>query len=291
MNQRVDQNYRVFIMSLGCARNRVDSEVMLGLIQQEGWDIQQEPKGADIVIVNTCSFIEDAKKESIDAILSLGELKQDNPGTRLIVVGCLPQRYKEQLKEGFPEVDFFVGTDEFPNIVKYIKSSLPQGSVKADRTNYIYSESLPRKNTLTKGSSYVKIAEGCQHNCSFCIIPKIRGPLRSRPMADVKREVEKLAKEGVVEINLIAQDLAAYGRDLKSGDDLLKLLRMLTEIEGLRWIRLLYMYPENITEEFIEFFASNDKIVKYLDIPIQHIHDDVLKRMNRNISSSKLEEV
>ena len=278
---------KVHLISLGCARNRVDSEVMLGSMLNKGWEISEDPEGAHAIIVNTCGFIAAAKEESIDTILSAAELKKINPELKLVVTGCLTQRYKTQLATGLPEVDLFLGTDEFPKITEYIDANLPKGTVNAKRTNYLYSGELPKKNTLTRTSAYVKVAEGCQHNCAFCIIPAIRGKLRSRPIQSVVAEAEKLASEGVLELNLIAQDLAAYGRDVGE-DQLLPLLRQLVKVEGIRWIRLLYVYPENISDDFVQFFASEEKIVKYLDIPMQHGSDAVLARMNRGVTRADL---
>lgn len=278
---------KVHLISLGCARNRADSEVMLGSLMSNNYSITDDAEEADTVVINTCGFIESAKEESVQTILEAAELKKSNPNLKVVVAGCLTQRYKGQLVEGLPEVDLFIGTDEFPKIAEFLEQDLPKGSVRAQRTHYLYDGSLPKKNTLTSSSAYVKVAEGCQHNCSFCIIPAIRGQLRSRPIGNVVQEVEALAKEGVKEINLIAQDLAAYGRDWGSSD-LLPLLKALVEVEGIEWIRLLYVYPENISDEFIEFFASHPKIVKYLDIPVQHASDALLKKMNRDISRDGL---
>lgn len=199
----------------------------------------------------------------------------------------MTQRYKTQLAKGLPEVDLFIGTDEFSRIGELLDSDTPKGSIHAKRTNYLYNEDMPRVNTLASHSAYVKVAEGCQHNCAFCIIPAIRGKLRSRPVHSVIKEVMNLVDSGVQEINLIAQDLAAYGRE--TGDtNLLELLRSMVKIDGLRWIRLLYVYPENISDDFIEFFANEEKIVKYLDIPVQHGSNDLLKRMNRDVTREEI---
>ncbi len=281
------QSRKVHLISLGCARNRVDSEVMLGSMLADQWTVTDDADEADAVIINTCGFIEAAKEESVQTILEAAEIKKNNPNMKLIVAGCLTQRYKNQLVSGLPEVDLFIGTDEFPQIANFLTEDLPQGTVKAKRTHYLYDGSLPKKNTLSSSSAYVKVAEGCQHNCAFCIIPAIRGKLRSRPVPNVVKEVETLASQGVKEINLIAQDLAAYGRDWGESD-LLPLLRQLVEIEGIEWIRLLYVYPENISEDFIEFFAQHPKICKYLDIPVQHASDDLLKSMNRGVTREDL---
>ncbi len=277
---------QVHLISLGCARNRVDSEVMLGSLLEKGWKITDDAPEANAIIVNTCGFIESAKEESIDTILEAAAHKKTNPKMKLIVTGCLTQRYKTQLAKGLPEVDFFLGVDEFSKIADYVDHA-PKGSVHAKRTHYIYTEALPRVNTLNKFSAYVKVAEGCQHNCAFCIIPAIRGRLRSRPIESVVKEVEKLVSQGVLEVNLIAQDLAAYGRD-RGQDELLPLLKELVTIDGLALIRLLYVYPENISDEFLDFMADEPKIAKYIDIPVQHASDRLLKSMNRDIDATTL---
>lgn len=283
----------VHLVSLGCARNRVDSEVMLGSLLDDGWAITDDIAAANAIVINTCGFIESAKKESIDTILEAASYKEEGVGRahKLIVAGCLTQRYKTQLAKGLPEVDLFIGTDEFPSIAKFLKEPEDTKSkgpvVRAKRSNYLYSGELPKKNTLTSSSAYVKVAEGCQHKCAFCIIPAIRGPLRSRPVASVVSEVENLVGSGVKEVNLIAQDLAAYGRDTGQSS-LLELLQPLVEITGLEWIRLLYVYPENIQDDFLDFWAQNTKIVPYIDIPVQHGADDVLKRMSRDVSREQI---
>lgn len=281
------QPRKLHLVSLGCSRNRVDSEVMVGTLLRDGWTSVDDPEQADAVVVNTCGFIASAKEESVDTILSMAEIKKTNPSLKIVVAGCLTQRYKTQLAKGLPEVDLFIGTDEFSRIGELLESNPQQGSIFAKRTNYLYNEDMPRVNTLAAYSAYVKVAEGCQHNCAFCIIPAIRGRLRSRPIHSVVKEVMNLVDDGVQEINLIAQDLAAYGRDLDE-TDLLQLLRALVKIDGLKWIRLLYVYPENISDEFLEFFAAEEKIVKYLDIPVQHGSNSVLKRMNRDVTREEI---
>lgn len=281
---------KVHLISLGCARNRVDSEVMLGTMMGKGWISTDEPENADAIVVNTCGFIASAKEESIDTILRAAELKKTKPDLKVVVAGCLTQRYKTQLVKGLPEVDLFVGTDEFTRIGELLEARSTDDKLFAKRTHYLYNEDMPRVNTLAKHSAYVKVAEGCQHNCAFCIIPAIRGRLRSRPVTSVVAEVENLVKNGVVEVNLIAQDLAAYGRD-RGDTDLFHLLKELVKIDGLEWIRCLYVYPENISDEFLEFFASEPKIVKYLDIPVQHASDRLLEKMNRNVTQKQLREI
>lgn len=278
---------KIHLISLGCSRNRVDSEVMVGTLLQDGWISVNDPAAADAVIVNTCGFIASAKEESVDTILAMAEFKKENPELKIVVAGCLTQRYKGQLVKGLPEVDFFVGTDEFSRIGELLDNAPERGAVMAKRTHYLYNEDMPRVNTLAKHSAYVKVAEGCQHNCAFCIIPAIRGKLRSRPAHSVVKEVMNLVDQGVKEVNLIAQDLAAYGRE--TGEtNLLELLKMLVKIDGLDWIRLLYVYPENISNDFLDFFAAEPKIVKYLDIPVQHGSNAVLKRMNRAVTREQI---
>lgn len=276
------------LISLGCARNRSDSEVILGAMQNDGWKMSQDPEESEVLIVNTCGFIESAKKESIESILDAGSLKRDYPNKRIVVAGCLSQRYKTELVKQLPEVDLFVGTDQFPSIPSLLKEQLPTGSVKTSRTNYLFGGELPKVNTLSQSSAYVKVAEGCQHHCSFCIIPAIRGPLRSRAISSVVAEARNLIDTGVCEINLIAQDLAAYGRD--SGEiDLLGLLMELVQIEELSWIRMLYVYPENIDKSFLDFWAKHKQIVPYIDIPVQHASNEILRRMNRDVSCGEIE--
>ena len=284
------ESRKVHLISLGCARNRVDSEVMLGTMLERGWKISDEPEGADAVVVNTCGFIGPAKQESVDTILDAARLKESNPNLKLVVTGCLTQRYKSQLAKGLPEVDLFIGTDEFTRLGDLIDQRPSEEKVFAKRTHYLYNEYLPRVNTLAKHSAYVKVAEGCQHNCAFCIIPAIRGKLRSRPLESVVAEVQKLVADGVLEVNLIAQDLAAYGRD-QGQDQLHALLESLTAIPELQWLRLLYVYPENISDGLLELFANSDKIVKYLDIPVQHASDEVLTRMNRGVTRQQLRDI
>lgn len=287
MHEIASGHKKVHLISLGCARNRADSEVILGSLLNHSWSVTQEPQDADAIVVNTCGFIESAKEESVQTVLEAAQLKEQRPNTKIVVAGCLTQRYKSQLVSGLPEVDLFVGTDQFAEIADFLEQDLPKGTVRAKRTHYLYDGSLPKQNTLSQSSAYVKVAEGCQHNCSFCIIPAIRGKLRSRPIPNVVKEVEDLVEQGVKEVNLIAQDLAAYGRDWGSSD-LLPLLKALEAVDGLQWIRMLYVYPENIDEPFIEYFASQEKLVKYLDIPVQHGSDAILQKMNRDVSGADM---
>ena len=279
---------KAHLISLGCARNRVDSEVMLGSLLGEGWSHTDDLTDCDVAIINTCGFIEAAKEESINTILDCSAYKEENKNLKIVVAGCLTQRYKTQLAKGLPEVDLFIGTDEFVKLPELLKTP-SEKKVHAKRTHYIYDEHHPRINTLSTHSAYVKVAEGCQHNCSFCIIPAIRGKLRSRSESSILSEVTNLAQSGVKEVNLIAQDLAAYGRDRTDGANLLQLLKELVKIPELKWVRLLYVYPENIDDAFLDFFAKEEKIVKYLDIPIQHASNSLLKSMKRVVTIEEIE--
>lgn len=288
----------VGIISLGCPKNLVDTEVMLGLLEKNGYKIVNDPADAEIIIVNTCSFIEDAKKESIDAILEMAKFKISGFAKYLIVTGCLPQRYKDELIQLFPEVDLFVGTGEFQKIVKLIdglnrnKSSLcKQGSLSVNGTSYLYSSKTPRKIATVRHAVYIKIAEGCFHACSFCAIPKIRGKYKSREAKDIVNEAEALLKNGAKELNLIAQDTTAYGRDLRSKTDLSGLLRGISLLRGEKWIRFLYAYPQSFTKKLLTTIRDHGDICKYVDVPVQHIDNDILFSMRRGKSEAKVRKV
>ena len=286
---------KVHSIALGCARNQVDSETMAYLIKKEGWNFEQDINKADVIIINTCAFIEDAKKESIDNILEALSIKSQT-GSMVVVCGCFAQRYAKQVEKDFLDVDLFIGVEQYPKIVELIKeryqriqseTDIIAGRIYTRRCPSLYEKKLEKINTLSKKSAYVKIADGCRHRCSFCAIPLIRGSLKSVPEQYIVDEIDSLVSGGVVEINLIAQDLAAYGMDLKRGENLYKLLDKLSRFENI-WIRLLYYYPEYINKDLISCFKNYPNIVKYLDIPVQHISDRVLERMNRSINSSKL---
>ncbi len=282
----------VYFTSLGCSKNLVDSQVMLGYMGLAGYQITQDPKVADAIIVNTCSFIEASKKESIDTILELADFKNPEVGKckALAVSGCLPQRYTAELEEGLPEVDLFIGTGEYHKISKLITAH-EEGKLEkksfVEVPKFIHTEFDPRVNTSPFYTAWLKVSEGCNRNCTFCIIPTIRGKLRSRSVESLIEEAQKLASTGVKEINLISQDLSDYGSDL-NGDDLYKLLCGLEEIEGIEWIRLFYMYPDDLTDQVMEKMANSPKICSYLDMPIQHFSDSVLKRMNRKITGKEI---
>ncbi|APG29100.1 ribosomal protein S12 methylthiotransferase RimO [Syntrophotalea acetylenivorans] len=278
------------MVSLGCAKNLVDAEVMLGHLPAERFEIVTDESQAEIIIVNTCAFIEDAKEESVETILEVADYKQNGNCRLLVVTGCLPQRYAKELATDLPEVDIFIGTGELTRLVELIDAHQPQGgSLQAiDIPQYLYDHTTPRVKSSPFYSTYVKIAEGCDNHCSYCIIPQLRGPLRSRSIESVVAEVTALVADGVKEVNLIAQDLTAFGHDRNDGSTLAGLLRELVKIDGLHWLRLLYAYPEGISDELIELMAAEDKICNYLDVPFQHINDKVLSLMNRRIDQQAI---
>ncbi len=275
----------IFFQSLGCVKNLVDTEVMLGISLGDGFKVVREPEEAKVIVINTCSFINDSKRESIDAILEAASHKTNGTCERLIVAGCLPQRYKADLKVSFPEVDAFVGTGQYGQLLDFIGGKKEE-EAGFNHPKYIHSENTPRISTQPFYRGYLKISEGCIKNCAFCIIPKIRGTLRSRTIPSLVAEATKMVSEGAVELNLIAQDLTDYGRDLRDGSNLHGLLKELVKIEGLHWIRMLYVYPDELTNEFIEFMKNEPKICKYVDMPIQHIADRMLHLMNRKVTGA-----
>lgn len=286
-------NYLVSFVSLGCDKNLVDSEHMLGLLNQGGFTLTGEEQKADVIVVNTCCFIEDAKKESIENILEVARYKEEGNCKALIVTGCMAQRYKQEILDEIEEVDAVVGTTSYDKIVEIANNILEEKGHRVQQFDLIDREMLdemPRILTTAGYFAYVKISEGCDKHCTYCIIPKLRGKYRSRPMEKIKSEVEKLAKDGVSEIILVAQDTTEYGSDLGDDINLARLLRELGTVEGIEWIRVLYCYPESITDELIEEIKTNPKVCKYLDIPIQHAADNVLKRMARRSTNAQLKE-
>ena len=275
------------IVSLGCARNLVDSEVMAGLLQKNHYDIVQEPADADIVLVNTCGFIGAAKEESIDTIVEMGRLKDEGKLKKLVVAGCLSQRYPQELASELPEVDLFIGTGEVPRIAEILREhEATRQRQYIGVPSYIYDHTTPRLRTTPAYSAFLKVSEGCDHKCAFCIIPQLRGPHRSRSIHSVVEEANSLANSGVKEINLIAQDLTAYGRDRKDGTTLYGLLAEMAQISGLVWIRLLYAYPNFLDRPLLDLIRHSGKICKYVDIPFQHISRSLLQRMRRGKSGS-----
>jgi len=279
----------VCLVSLGCPKNLVDSEVILGLLSKEGYLLTTNPSEAEILIVNTCSFIQDATKEAIETILQLSHYKKEGCCHLLIVSGCLPQRYGKILEKELPEVDLFVGTGDFQHLPKILSQKRKTKSFLT-RPTFLYDEKTPRILSTPPFIAYLKIAEGCSNICTFCTVPRIRGFYRSRRLQSVLKEAKRLADQGVQELILIAQDTTAYGRDLRDGTNLEKLLKGLIKVEGLRWIRLLYSYPkaDYFTEGLLELIAQEKKICPYLDLPIQHIDDEILKRMGRRSRSQEI---
>ncbi len=274
---------KIFFQSLGCPKNLVDSEVMLGISLGDGFKAVTSPEEASVIVINTCSFIEASKRESIEAILEAAQHKVTGKCERLIIAGCLPQRYKADLKVSFPEVDAFVGTGQYGQLLEYIAGKKEDDS-GFKNPKYIHNENTPRINSQPSYRAYLKVSEGCIKNCAFCIIPKIRGTLRSRTIPSLVAEATRLVEQGALELNLIAQDLTDYGRDLRDGTTLPGLLRALVKIEGLKWIRMLYVYPDELCDELLELIATEPKICKYIDTPVQHINDRMLDIMNRKVT-------
>jgi ribosomal protein S12 methylthiotransferase len=272
---------KIGIVSLGCTKNRVDTENMLELLQQEGYMITNDPQEADAVIVNTCGFIQDAKQESINTILEMAELKEQGFLRALIVTGCLSQRYKEDLAQELPEVDAFLGVANYARIAETVNMALTGKKTRDFERTDGHFDYGRRVLTTAPHLAYIKIAEGCDNCCSYCAIPMIRGPLKSRPMEDILAEAQALAGRGVKEAVLIAQDTTKYGLDIYKEPRLAELLRAIAGIRGFDWIRVLYSYPESITDELLDAMAENKKICKYIDMPVQHLSDGILRRMNR----------
>ncbi len=269
------------LISLGCAKNLVNSEQMLYLMSEAGFELVSEPEGADLAIVNTCGFIDAAKSEAIENILEMAELKKEGKLGGLIVTGCLPERYKENILEELPEIDAVLGVGSFGDVVAAANTVIEGRSLSLFGDNSAPVEEIPRVISTGPAWAYLRIAEGCNNFCAFCAIPFIRGRYRSRTMENILAEARELAAHGIKELIVIAQDITRYGTDLYGRRCLAQLCRELGKIEGIEWIRLHYLYPDQFDDELIEEIASNDKIVKYLDIPIQHINNNILKRMNR----------
>lgn len=283
---------KILFVSLGCDKNLVDSEVMLGLLRDRHHDITNDEAEAEVIVVNTCSFIHDAREESIQTILEMAELKKSGQCRLLIVTGCLAEKYKDEILEELPEVDAVVGTTAYDRICDVIDRSLEGERVQSFESI----DRLPLVNTrrvLTTGgySSYLKIGEGCDKHCTYCIIPKLRGNYRSVPLENVLKDARQLAESGVTEINIVAQETTTWGKDIYGEKRLPMLLKELCKVEGIRWIRLLYCYPEEITDELIQVIKEEPKICHYLDMPIQHSSDAILKRMGRRTSRQELEDI
>ena len=281
--------YTVSLVSLGCPKNLVDAEVMLGHLPVERFSIITDESAADIIIVNTCAFIRDAQEESVETILEVADYKKNGRCKLLIVSGCMPQRYQKELEKELPEVDFFMGTADAPRIVALLDRHLEGGpQPEIGLPDYLYDHTTPRVTSSPYSTAYVKIAQGCANHCSYCVIPSIRGTLRSRTIESVVAETKRLVGNGVKEINLIAQDVTAFGAERGNGPELPALLRELVKIEGLVWLRLLYAYPDGITDELLDLIAAEEKICNYLDLPIQHIDDRILAAMNRRVDESDI---
>jgi ribosomal protein S12 methylthiotransferase len=286
----MDRPGRVHLVSLGCPKNWVDSEVMLGYLTRAGYVPFPEPSEADLIVVNTCAFIREAKEEALETILELAQWKGEGSCRRLVVVGCLPQRYGEELLDLLPEVDLFLGTGEIPRIVDRLRA-LEQGSDRACHllpATYLFGEVDPRVRATPGGTAYVRIAEGCSNRCAYCAVPDIRGSLRSRTVESVVREVNRLAAEGVVEVNLIAQDTTAFGLDRGRESELPDLVATLDRVNGVEWIRLLYAHPAHLTEEMVRVMAQATHLCPYLDLPIQHIAPRILRAMNRRVGPEEI---
>jgi ribosomal protein S12 methylthiotransferase len=274
------------MVSLGCPKNLVDSEVMLGLLARQGYELTPRAEEADVLVVNTCSFIEPAKQESINTILDMAEHKKSGTAKKLVVAGCLVERYRKEILKQFPEVDFVIGTNELERVLEACQVDAAGRESQQAAEPYLYHEFTPRILSTPSYSAYIKIAEGCDHPCTFCVIPQMRGRFRSRRFESVVREAEQLAAQGVREITLVGQDTTSYGEDLGLRDGLPLLLRELGQIPELAWVRFLYCYPNRVTEALIEAVAETPKVAKYFDIPLQHSSRAVLKAMRRGSSGT-----
>ncbi|MEG1441891.1 MAG: 30S ribosomal protein S12 methylthiotransferase RimO [Oscillospiraceae bacterium] len=279
---------KVSLASLGCSKNLVDSEQMMGLLEAAGYEMWDNEEHADILIVNTCTFIESAKNESIECILELAQCKKSGEDKILIVTGCMAQRYKEQILTEIPEVDAVIGTNEYDKIVEIIESiNKPEAKINCSEVPLLC-ENVPRLRTTPSYTAYLRIAEGCDNRCTYCVIPSIRGNYRSRKIEDIVSEATEMVKDGVKEVIVIAQDITRYGMDIYDEYALPKLLKALCKIDGLEWVRTHYCYPELVTDELIETFKSEDKICNYFDIPIQHCNDEILKKMGRRTNKEQI---
>ncbi|MFR1862972.1 MAG: 30S ribosomal protein S12 methylthiotransferase RimO [Dialister invisus] len=284
-------NRKLGVISLGCSKNLVDTEMMVGILAKAGYELTEDLSTAQIIIINTCTFIDLAKEESIQTILQVAQYKKEGVCEKLVAAGCLTQQYKKVLGKEIPEIDIFIGTDSWQHVLEAVQESYDHD----DKKVYMFGtapceheELLPRQILTPSYSAYIKIAEGCSNGCTFCYIPYVRGAMRSRSISSVVHEVKRLSREGVREFNLIAQDSSFYGRDLNDGTTLAKLLKELVKIDDVKWIRLFYLYPTYFDEELLEIITNEEKICKYVDIPLQHISDSVLRRMHRRDSSKSI---
>ncbi len=282
----------IHFVSLGCPKNRVDTEVMLGVSDDQQYQHVSDPNAAQVIVINTCGFIDAAKQESIDTILEMARLKQDGNCQKLVVTGCLSQRYGAELAQSMPEVDHFLGTGDMLKLKDILKASdlksIPPRMLIGNPAEHTLSALDPRRLSQYSYSAYLKIAEGCSRACSFCAIPSFRGKQRSRSIDDLYAEAKRLTEQGVVELNLISQDTVSYGRDLKERGQLVELIKRLGELDHLRWLRVFYLYPEKLSDELFELFASHPKVVPYIDMPLQHASDNMLTRMRRGHGGERL---
>lgn len=282
----------ILFISLGCDKNLVDSEVMLGLLDAKGYQIVDDETQADIIVINTCCFVHDAKEESIQTILEMAEYKTEGRLKALIATGCLAQRYRQEIIDEIPEVDAVLGTTAYDKIVEAVEEALAgAGHVELENVNALPLVDTKRLVTTGGHYAYMKIAEGCDKHCTYCIIPKLRGNYRSVPMERLIQEAKDLAEQGVKELILVAQETTLYGKDIYGEKSLHKLLRELCKVDGIRWIRILYCYPEEIDDNLIRVMKEEKKLCHYLDLPIQHANDEILKRMGRRTSKAQLEEI
>jgi ribosomal protein S12 methylthiotransferase len=282
---------KVGLISLGCPKNLVDSEVMVGVLQKEGHTVTSDRSEAEVIVVNTCSFIEGSKRESVNTILEAAQLKQSGACKRLVVAGCLAERYPQEIQSELVEVDSILGTNQVEQIARAVAGqpiAPPESFGRSDADLYLYDHTTPRTLSTPRYSAYMKIAEGCNHTCAFCIIPKIRGAFRSRTIPSLVAETHDLVDRGVKEVTLVSQDTTSYGQDLGIQDGLAELLAALDRVDGLRWIRFLYVYPNLVSDRLIDVVASSDKICKYIDMPLQHASAAVLRAMKRGGSRATL---
>lgn len=283
---------RVHLVSLGCPKNRVDSEVMVGKLQRGPFTLVDDPAEADVIVVNTCSFIRPATEESVETVLDLARFKTDGACKKLVVTGCMVQRYGSSLEAELPEVDHFLGTGDYHRIDEILRARDAEApKTLASVPEYLHDDTTPRVNSWAPHSAWLKLSEGCDHTCSFCIIPQLRGRMRSRTVPSLVAEARRLVEGGVVELNLVSQDSTAYGRDLADGTDLGVLLRALARVDGLRWLRLHYVYPHGVPESALRAIAEEEKVVKYLDIPLQHASGRMLKAMRRGVTRAGQEKI
>lgn len=280
----------IHFVSLGCPKNRVDSEVMLGIAIRAGFRHVDQPAEAEVVVLNTCGFVEDAKRESIETVLRLAAFKSQGTCRKLVVTGCLCQRYPDELAKELPEVDHFLGSSDVLKLQQVLNGETTRMLVGTPG-QWLMSSSDPRTVSTRGGSAYVKLAEGCDRKCAFCVIPQLRGRQRSRPPDDLLREVEQLAASGTVEINLVAQDTVGYGRDLGEAATLASVAARMAETPGIRWVRMLYLYPEALDDALVELLAHHPRVLPYVDMPLQHAADSVLRRMRRGHGASKLRQI